>query len=154
MTPKKTRRKVAVQKSIFTRYLAITMGIVVLSFIMLGTVMMAFFAQYWRGEKKDLLLKNANSIADVSSVFLTKSGEDSYQLETNVLKGFIATFSTSIDADIFITDLEGNILLGNYANSKLTDPQTVPKQTVAAAPKAAMRAGAPLAACTKAPLIS
>ena len=126
-------RRVAMQKSIFTRYLGITMGIVVLSFIMLGTVMMAFFAQYWRGEKKDLLLKNANSIADVSSVFLTKSGEDSYQLETNVLKGFIATFSTSIDADIFITDLEGNILLGNYANSKLTDPQTVPKQTVAAA---------------------
>lgn len=123
----------AIQKSIFTRYLGITMGIVVLSFIMLGTVMMAFFAQYWRGEKKDLLLKNANSIADASSVFLTKSGEDSYQLETNVLKGFIATFSTSIDADIFITDLEGNILLGNYANSKLTDPQTVPKQTVAAA---------------------
>ena len=123
----------AIQKSIFTRYLGITMGIVVLSFIMLGTVMMAFFAQYWRGEKKDLRLKNANSIADVSSVFLTKSGEDSYQLETNVLKGFIATFSTSIDADIFITDLEGNILLGNYANSKLTDPQTVPKQTVAAA---------------------
>lgn len=123
----------AIQKSIFTRYLGITMGIVVLSFIMLGTVMMAFFAQYWRGEKKDLLLKNANSIADVSSVFLTKSGEDSYQLETNVLKGFIATFSTSIDADIFITDLEGNILLGNYANSKLIDPQTVPKQTVAAA---------------------
>ena len=48
MTPKKTRRKVAVQKSIFTRYLAITMGIVVLSFIMLGTVMMAFFSQYWK----------------------------------------------------------------------------------------------------------
>ena len=121
------------QKSIFRRYLAITMGIVVLSFVMLGSVMMIFFSRYWQGEKKDLLLKNANSIADVSSVFLTKSGEDSYQLETNVLKGFIATFSTSIDADIFITDLEGNILLGNYANSKLTDPQTVPKQTVAAA---------------------
>ena len=144
----------AIQKSIFTRYLGITMGIVVLSFIMLGTVMMAFFAQYWRGEKKDLLLKNANSIADVSSVFLTKSGEDSYQLETNVLKGFIATFSTSIDADIFITDLEGNILLGNYANSKLTDPRPSPSRRWRPPPKAAMRAGAPLAACTKAPLIS
>lgn len=40
------------QKSIFTRYLAITMGIVVLSFIMLGSVMMIFFSQYWRGEKR------------------------------------------------------------------------------------------------------
>ena len=45
-----------IQKSIFTRYLGITMGIVVLSFIMLGTVMMAFFAQYWRGEEKEPLL--------------------------------------------------------------------------------------------------
>ena len=111
-------RRVAMQKSIFTRYLGITMGIVVLSFIMLGTVMMAFFSQYWRDEKKDLLTQNANSIADMSSVFLTKTSEDSYQLQTAVLKSFIDTFSTSIDADIFITDLEGNILLGNYPNSK------------------------------------
>ena len=90
----------------------------------------------------------------MSSVFLTKSGEDSYQLETNVLKGFIATFSTSIDADIFITDLEGNILLGNYANSKLTTPRPSPSRRWRPPPKAAMRAGAPLAACTKVPLIS
>ena len=123
------------QKSIFTRYLGITMAIVVLSFIMLGSVMMVFFSQYWRDEKKELLTKNANSIADMSSVFLTKTGEDSYELQTNVLKGFIDTFSTSIDADIFITDLEGNILLGNYPNSKLSSPQSVPKQTVAQAAK-------------------
>ena len=121
------------QKSNFTRYLAITMGIVVLSFIMLGSVMMIFFSQYWRGEKKDLLLKNANSIADMSSVFLTKTGEGSYRLETSVLQGFVATFSSSIDADIFITDLEGNILLGNYPNSKLTSPSNVPQKTVAQA---------------------
>ena len=123
----------AIQKSIFTRYLGITMGIVVLSFIMLGTVMMAFFSQYWRDEKKDLLTQNANSIADMSSVFLTKTSEDSYQLQTAVLKSFIDTFSTSIDADIFITNLEGNILLGNYPNSKLQSPQFVPQQIVSQA---------------------
>ena len=121
------------QKSIFRRYLAITMGIVVLSFVMLGTVMMAFFSQYWRGEKKDLLLKNADSIADMSGVFLTQTGEGVYQLQTAVLQGFISTFSASIDADIFITDLEGNILLGNYPNSKLTAPSAVPQKTVAQA---------------------
>ena len=112
MTPKKTRRKVAVQKSIFTRYLAITMGIVVLSFIMLGTVMMAFFSQYWKNEKRDLLTQNAASIAEMSNAFLSKTSKDTYQLQTTVLKTFIDAFSTSIDADIFITDLEGNILMG------------------------------------------
>ena len=40
------------QKSIFRRYLAITMGIVVLSFVMLGSVMMIFFSRYWQGRKK------------------------------------------------------------------------------------------------------
>ena len=133
MTPKKTRRKVAVQKSIFTRYLAITMGIVVLSFIMLGTVMMAFFSQYWKNEKRDLLTQNATSIAEMSNAFLSKTSEDTYQLQTTVLKTFIDAFSTSIDADIFITDLEGNILLGNYPNSKLSQPQSVPQQTVSLA---------------------
>ena len=121
------------QKSIFTRYLSITMAIVVLSFIMLGSVMMVFFSQYWRNEKQELLTQNAKSIADLSSVFLSKTGEGSYELQTNVLKGFINTFSTSIDADIFITDLDGNILLGNYPNSKLSQPQSVPQQTVSLA---------------------
>ena len=123
------------QKSIFTRYLAITMVIVVMSFIMLGSVMMIFFSQYWREEKKELLTQNAKSISDLSSVFLTKTGEGSYELQTTVLKGFINTFSTSIDADIFITDLEGNILLGNYPNSQLSAPKAVPQQTVTQATK-------------------
>ena len=143
----------AIQKSIFTRYLGITMGIVVLSFIMLGTVMMAFFAQYWRGEKKDLLLKNANSIADVSSVFLTKSGEDSYQLETNVLKGFIATFPPA-STPISSSRIRGNILLGTTPTASSPTPRPSPSRRWRPPPKAAMRAGAPLAACTKAPLIS
>ena len=127
------RRRVPVQKSLFTRYLSITMVIVVLSFILLGMVMMLFFGQYWRSEKKELLTKNAKSIAGMSSIFLTKTNEETYQLQTSVLKGFIDTFSTSIDADIFITDLEGNILLGNYPNSKVESLKAVPKQTVAVA---------------------
>ena len=118
------------QKSIFTRVLSLTMGIVVLSFIMLGGVMMAFFGQYWQTEKKELLTQNANSISKMSSVFLARSGEGSYTLETSVLKGFIDTYSASIDADIFITDLEGKVLLGNYPNSNLTAPQAVPQQIV------------------------
>ena len=117
------------QKSIFTRVLSLTMGIVVLSFIMLGGVMMAFFGQYWQTEKKELLTQNANS-SKMSSVFLARSGEGSYTLETSVLKGFIDTYSASIDADIFITDLEGKVLLGNYPNSNLTAPQAVPQQIV------------------------
>ena len=121
------------QKSIFKRYLSITMIIILLSFVMLGSVMMIFFGRYWKQEKKELLTQNASSISGMAGQFLTEKENDSYELQTTVLKGFISSFS--IDADIFITDLEGNILLGNYANSKLKNPERVPVQAVVQAAK-------------------
>ena len=121
------------QRSIFKRYLGITMGIILLSFLMLGSVMLFFFRSYWRQEKKELLTTNAVSIAGIAGSFLTETGENTYELQTDVLSAFLASFSTSIDADIFITDLEGQILLGNYANSHLEDPDLVPKQAVKSA---------------------
>ena len=51
------------QKSIFKRYLGITMAIIFLSFVMLGGVMMAFFGRFWQQEKKELLTKNAGSMS-------------------------------------------------------------------------------------------
>lgn len=122
------------QKSIFKRYLGITMLIVFLSFVMLGGVMMLFFGQYWKQEKRDLLTQNASSIAGMAGGFLTASQtQEGYELQTDVLARFVASFSTSIDADIFITDREGKILLGNYANSRLQNPEQVPVQAVTAA---------------------
>ncbi len=119
------------QKSIFKRYLSITMIIVILSFVMLGSVMMWFFSRYWRDEKKELLTQNASSIASIAESFLQQGAE----LPENMMQGFLASFSNSIDADIFITDLNGGILLGNYANSRLKDPGKVPAPAAAAAVK-------------------
>lgn len=121
------------QKSIFKRYLVTTMAVVVLSFILLGSVMMAFFSTYWRQEKKELLTKNAVSIAGTASRFLTEKEGSGYELQTDMLKGFIQSFSTSIDADIFLTDLEGNILLGNYSNGRPEESAQAPAQAVSAA---------------------
>lgn len=118
-----------VQKSIFKRYLAMTMAIVVISFVMLGTVMMLFFARYWRSEKKDLLTQNASAISGIAGNFLQRDEA----LPAGVMQGFLQSFSGSIDADIYITDLEGNILLGDYSNSHLSAPATVPTAAVAAA---------------------
>ena len=139
------------QKSIFKRYLGITMSIVLLSFVMTGSVLMVFFGQYWRAEKKDLLTQNAGSIAGVARRFLSEKSPGQYELQTELLKTFISGFSLSIDADIFITDLEGRILLGNYPNSKLESPESVPGQFVSQAAKGmyegCIKAGITLSAC-------
>lgn len=118
------------QKSIFKRYLCITMAIVIISFIMLGSVMMLFFTSYWRDEKKELLTQNAVSTANLAGAFISQQNEGEYKMSTELLRGFISSFSTSIDADIFVTDLNGNIVVGDYANSKLTSPGQIPTRAV------------------------
>lgn len=117
------------QKSIFRRYLSITMMIVILSFAMLGSVMMIFFSRYWRDEKKDLLTQNAASISGIAAAFLQKQDT----MPAGVMQGFLASFSSSIDADIYITDLDGKILLGQYSNSRLKEAAAVPVEAVTAA---------------------
>lgn len=121
------------QRSIFKRYLGITMSIIFLSFFTLGGVMMVFFGKYWQQEKNELLTQNASSISGFASRFLTEKAKGEYELQTEALKLFIASFSVSIDADIFITDLEGNILMGNFAGSRETGAKSVPKAYVAKA---------------------
>ena len=121
------------QKSIFKRYLGITMVIILLSFVLMGSVLMVIFGQYWQAEKKELLTQNAASIAGIARRFLSEKSPGQYELQTELLKTFISGFSVSIDADIFITDLEGKVLLGNYPNSKADPPHSVPQQPVSQA---------------------
>lgn len=123
------------QKSIFKRYLSMTMIIVVLSFVMLGSMMMLFFSDYWRGEKKELLTQNAASVANITGEFLSKQGQSVDGLPPVLMGGFLSSFSASIDADIFITDLQGKVLLGNYAHGKDELPAQVPLQAVEQAVK-------------------
>lgn len=121
------------QKSLFKRYLGQTMLIVFLSFVILGGVMMVFFSYYWRQEKKELLTQNATSIANIASRFLTKESASVYKLQGDALQGFIDSFSASIDADIFITELDGTVRLGNPVGSGLEDLKKVPATCAAQA---------------------
>lgn len=100
------------QKSLFGKYLRVTMVIVLASFIVLGSVMMFVFSQYTKSDKRKLLMQNASSMASITSVVdITNNGAP------ELLKIFVRTFSLNIDADIFVTDLKGNVLFGAYANS-------------------------------------
>lgn len=46
------------QKSLFGKYLRVTMVIVLASFIVLGSVMMFVFSQYTKSDKRKLLMQN------------------------------------------------------------------------------------------------
>lgn len=105
-------------KSLFKKYLTITMSIVLASYVVLGSVMMLFFSRYWEEEKKNLLTQNATSIAGVTGQFTSyDSKTDEYVIDATSVSPFLEILARNIDADIFITDLEGNRLMGAYCNS-------------------------------------
>ncbi|WP_099204822.1 sensor histidine kinase [Scatolibacter rhodanostii] len=102
------------QKSIFKKYLTLTMITIALSFFTLGAALMTFFGSYWKEEKQTLLLQNAQSVSSVTKKVL-ESGTGS-----TLVPILLTTFSQNIDADIFVTGQDGEVFFGNYANSHRT----------------------------------
>ena len=62
---KKKRIRVHRQKTLFRKYLSISMSIVMVSIVLLGTVMLAFISSFWENEKSALLRTNAENIAEL-----------------------------------------------------------------------------------------
>ena len=118
------------QKSIFTRYLVITMAIIILSFAMLGSMMVIFFSGYWRAEKKELLTQNATAVARVSGRLLT-FGDTPWA--EDALRTYTASLASSADQDVFIADTEGNLLLGNLSGQDFEGPLQLPEAMMEAA---------------------
>ena len=93
------------RRSLFKKYFAITMVIVLISYILLGTVMMLFNYNYWREEKKALLTHNVSSIASFAGEFTIYLGEgNNYGIEAESLGAFMNIISENVNADIFVTD--------------------------------------------------
>lgn len=59
------------QKTLFKKYLRVTAAIILISFFLLGLVMLVFIKSYWQDEKQDLLRRNAESIAGIAAASAT-----------------------------------------------------------------------------------
>ncbi len=114
------------QKTLFKKYLRITSLIIVISFFILSFVMLIFVSNYWQTEKRNLLRKNAESVAVIAADSVTSVENNVYTIHTERMKAFIAAFSDNIDADIFVTKLNGQIVIASYSgNDKINDAQKV-----------------------------
>lgn len=117
------------KKSLFAQYLIISLVIVLVSFIILGTMLVFFVARYSDNEKKDLLIENATQVADLvsektvmvnNSVYIGKS-------ETSWLSSVMQTIAGSIQADIFITDEKGKTLVCSDGSSCVHNKTLIPQ---------------------------
>lgn len=124
------------KKSLFSKYLFISLVIVLISFLILGVMLVFFVAQYSADEKQKLLNENANLVSDMieervvilnDSIFLDET-------DTNVVRNIISTISASINSDIFITDRDGTTLLcsegGNCSHIQHQIPADIQFSTI------------------------
>ena len=118
----------AAHKTLFKKYLQVSMSIVLISFLLLGTMLLFFISQYWQNDKNELLRRNAESIAALTQKSLVEDADSGTYYISNryVLQGFLSTFSDSSNADIFVTDAQGRTLLCSEGDDCVHTKQNVP----------------------------
>lgn len=107
LPPKKT-----LKDNIFAKYFLLFSTIMLVVLTILGTTLTALVGAYTQRQTTDLLMENVESIANsVSSNLLVADMNDNYSDEKEMICRALKIISNSVDADIFVCDTEGNIIL-------------------------------------------
>lgn len=124
------------QRSLFKKYLTITSFTILISFFLLGLVMLSFTTANWQDEKQILLEKNARSVADIAGRNTEKISEGQYVISSEDgvnIQSFMTAFSENIDSDILIVDSSGNVIASAFANKPIPELRTIPPELMAKA---------------------
>ena len=122
------------RKSLFRKYLGLTSLIIGICFLFFMIVMITLVSKQWNDEKRDALSKSAVTISTAAASNTTYDEEkDVYVIGNPVMRSLINIYATTNDCDIFLTDLSGARLFGNYFKSGTDPKDPVPADLVAAA---------------------
>ena len=101
-----------VRKSgIFWRYLVTMFLIIAVVFTVLGASLMVFVASYWKNETIDLVKENVHRLSEASQQYFHLDEEYGYKSPKVMLAYSLSLVSSSISTDIYIVDLDGNVIL-------------------------------------------
>lgn len=98
--------------NIFTKYFVLFAAIFLVVLTVLGSSLFILVNNYIAGERTELLKNNTSSLSNtVENVIILDEMNREYSLEKELICETISTVSQSIDADVFVCDLDGNIIL-------------------------------------------
>ena len=106
---------------IFWKYLITMFLIIAIVFTVLGVSLMVFVANYWRNETIDLLGENVTRIAIASQDYFNLDEETGYKSPKVMLTYSLSLVSSSINADIYICDIDGNVIICKDMESPIHD---------------------------------
>ena len=108
-------------KTMYGRQFATMVGMVLLSFVMLGASFATLSYQYTIREKKDTLERNARYIADFTSSAVTSGGSVVWQ--TGSFQSYLSSVAKVSDCHVMVATPEGIILYATTGDSELTGMQ-------------------------------
>ena len=95
-------------KSLFSRFFLTCILIIVISIAVLGLVLIISFGSQHREDQFDLLMRHAQSAADVAAAnYLDNDGA---YIDVNTLSSGLKPLSRAVDADIFLVRQDGRVL--------------------------------------------
>lgn len=95
------------RRTLFSKYLQISLAIVLVSFLILGVMLVFFVARYSENDKRELLTENAHSVANLISDSSTLVNNNLILGQSDFLQTVMSTISKSINASIFIANNTG-----------------------------------------------
>ena len=116
-TKKPMRRKY----NLFFRYMGFSIASVTISFLVLYIIFLLFVSGNWNNDRMEILQSNAMVIAEKTASLMSNdvTEEDSYD-SALALADTLNTVSDTIEADVFICDAEGRLVLCRH----MVDTQT------------------------------
>lgn len=130
----KLRNKIYLKGSLFRKYLNVSVLIIILSFLLLGIILMFTVIQYWNNTQKNVLDKNALSVSEFIGKNILVSGINDkvtlYCDNSGQLEETLGMLSKNINGDIFITNLSGNVILNNQDSDCISTSTVIDQDIV------------------------
>lgn len=116
-------------QSLFAKYFTVFVVMMFICFTVLGATLAVFVSNYWTSQKKGLLSDNAKSVANTTARVLSSRIKEDPAGSVAMICSNLSLISDAIDADIYITDAAGKVLLCQdilTQNFSVTDDGTCP----------------------------
>ncbi len=116
------------QKTLFKKYLRISLVIVFVSIVILSSLFFLFMSQYWKNDRYDMLDNTARSVSNLVAQNSQKINNTLYISSGELIRQMLEIFSGNVNADIMITDNNGKIMIctsqlvqyeGNYISQTI-----------------------------------
>ncbi len=99
------------KSGLFRKYFLVTISIILASFVFMGGALLVFVSGMWMNEKSNLLIENTKSVAqNASGVFESDYFGESGKASMVVICNSLLQISNAIDADVFIVNLDGDVV--------------------------------------------